>query len=132
MARKSSKEGPAKSTLIREYMAANPNASPKEVAAAVTAQGVECTSEYVSTIKAMDKAKQKAGKPKGKPGRPPGSGKKAAAAAAAEASAAPVAEAAPTGALSLETLLAAKKLATALGGVANAKAALDVLSKLGV
>lgn len=130
MARKSSKEGPAKSTLIREYMTANPSASPKEVAAAVTAQGVECTSEYVSTIKAMDKAKQKAGKPKGKPGRPPGSGKKAA--AAAEASAAPVAEAAPTGALSLDTLLAAKKLATALGGVANAKAVLDVLSKLGV
>lgn len=113
MAKKNSSKGPSASQAIRDYCAANPEAGPKDVAAALVAQGyVKVTPTYVSTIKSLDKAKGK--KPAGKPGRPKS-----------------VSSEAKSGTLSLDALLQAKKLAEQLGGVANAQAALDALAKLG-
>jgi hypothetical protein len=113
MAKKRSAGGPNKAQLIRDYMKDNPQAGPKDVADAVNNQhGLKLSAQYVSTIKALDK---KAGKKK--LGRPKGS--KAAAAPAA-------------GADVISSLLQAKKLADAMGGVANAKMALDALAKLGL
>ena len=110
-------EGPNKSARIREYMIANPKAGPKEVAQALVAEGLKVTAAYVSTVKALDKKSAKK-KSSGGPGRP---GRKPAAAAASTG-----------GSDLLSSLLQAKKLAEAMGGVANAKAALDALSKLGL
>ncbi|WP_254513864.1 hypothetical protein [Anatilimnocola floriformis] len=69
MAKKKS-AGINKSQVIRDYMAANPEAKPKDVAAALTAEhGVSFTPQAVSMTKSNDK---KAGKKKpGKRGPKP-------------------------------------------------------------
>jgi hypothetical protein len=66
-----------KSQIVRDALAKNPEASPKEIAAKLKAQGI--TAQYVSVVKSNSKAK-KAGKKSGakktvakkKPGRKPG------------------------------------------------------------
>ncbi|MDA1012973.1 MAG: hypothetical protein O3A00_00800 [Planctomycetota bacterium] len=50
MAKKSS-EGPTKSQAIRDYLKASPGAMPKEVVAALKAQGYDVTSTHVSVVK---------------------------------------------------------------------------------
>ena len=116
MAKKSGKQGPSASQVIRDYCSANPDQGPKVVAEALKAQGYENVSPgYVSTIKSLAKSKgKKKQKKAGKIGRPK--------AAANESKSA---------ALSLDTLLQAKKLAAQMGGVAKAQAALEALAKLG-
>lgn len=68
MAKKKS-AGVNKSQLIRDYMSANPDASPKAVAEAMSAQGVVVSPQFVSTTKSN--AKKAAGKKPGKRGPKP-------------------------------------------------------------
>jgi hypothetical protein len=60
---------PNKSQAIREALAANPKASPKEIAEIVnTKYALGVTGQYVSVIKSNDK--QQSGKPRRRRGRP--------------------------------------------------------------
>jgi len=112
--RKSRKDGPSKSQLIRDYMDANPGDGPQAVAAALkSSHGITVTPQFVSTIKSN--AKRKKGRRGRKPGRP------AAATAGSSAGGSKV---------SMEVLMAAKRFAQQLGGVGKAKAAVDTLAKL--
>lgn len=111
---KKSKGGRNKSRMIREYKAANPVAGPKEVAEAVTKTGLSVSAQFVSTV--LSNAKKKGGKV-GKPGRKPGRPAAAAAAIAAPSS-------------SIEHLIKAKKLIDQLGGVAEARAAINALAQI--
>lgn len=121
MAKKEDADSANKSQAIRDFLTANPKAKPRQVVAALKEQGHDITAAYVSTIKSLDKKKN--GKV-GRRGRPAGSTKAAAAAAAQ-----PVAAGNDN---FLQSLLTAKKLAEQLGGIAQAKAAIDALAKLGL
>lgn len=101
-----------KTQAVREYLAKHRTATPKEISAALKAQGVEVSSTYVSGIKCQVNRK-------------PGSRKQAKPAPAPEA-----VPAVPSDAVSLGLLQKAKKLAAQLGGVKAAKAAIDALSQL--
>ena len=100
----------AKTAAIKQALIANPTKSPKEIAEMVTEQGFETTANYVSGVKAKFGGK-----------------KKVKAAAAPEASAAP---AVPKDAISIGLLQKAKKLAAQLGGIKEAKAAIDALAQI--
>jgi len=106
------KSGVNKSQAIRDYVAANPTAKPNEVANALSKEGVSVTPQFVSTVKSMSKRKKGAKKRPGRPGRKPGPRK------------------ASDKGVSVESLQQAKKMADSMGGVDEAKKALDVLSKL--
>ncbi len=101
----------AKTAVIKQALIANPTKSPKEIAEMVTEQGFETTANYVSGVKAKFGGKQK----------------KVKAAAAPEASATP---AVPKDAISIGLLQKAKKLAAQLGGIKEAKAAIDALAQI--
>lgn len=109
---KKAKGGPNKSLEIRNYKEANPTASPKEIAEALNKSGVSVSAQFVSTV--LSNAKKKGGKI-GKRGRKPGRK--------------PGAAAGSTGG-GVEQLIKAKKMADALGGVENARAALNALAQL--
>jgi len=97
--------------IVAEY-AKNPEAKPRDIAAALNKKGLDVTSAYVSTIKA---SRKRDGKPLGEAvaSAPPSFKKK-------------------TGkdAISLEELQAAKNLADELGGIDQASRVLDALRKL--
>lgn len=107
MARKA-KSGTNKSAAIRDYKAANPIASPKEISEALSKSGMEVSAQFVSTV--LSNAKRNGGKV-GKRGRKPG-----------RAVALPVGE--------LQQLIQVKKFVDQIGGVEKAKAAVDVLARL--
>jgi hypothetical protein len=107
---KKTKEGPSKSDSIRAYLAENPKAGPTEIAQALAAKGIEVSIPLVSALK----AKAKGG----------GRGKKRGATRGGRKTTAGGSK------VSLETLLAAKKMAQQLGGVDKAREALDLLEKL--
>ncbi len=116
-------DGVNKSQAIREYLTANPDVKPIDVAKALSDKGIDVSPAFVSQIKL--KLKQGGGEPK-RPGRR----KKAAAAPrAAAAPAAPVAAAGSKGGFQTADLLEAKKLVDKLGA-AKALAAVELLSKL--
>jgi hypothetical protein len=96
-----------KSQAIRDYMKANPKASPKETSEALTQQGIKVTAAFVSTVKTQAKNKRQAKK-----------------------KAAPAAKPAISDKVSISTLVQAKKMAEQLGGVDKAKATLEALAKL--
>ncbi len=100
--------GVNKSQEIRDYMKDHPDEGPTAVAAALTAKGVDVTPEFVSTVKSTDLRKGKKGK-RGKRGR----------------------RAVP-GSISdtIKALESAKKLVDQLGGVSEAKSAIDAYAKL--
>ena len=102
----------SKTAAIKQALIANPTKSPKEIAEMVTEQGFETTANYVSGVKAKIGGKKR---------------KKAAPAAAAEAAAGPVV---PKDAVSIGLLQKAKKLAAQLGGIKEAKAAIDALAQI--
>lgn len=118
MAKKSG--GPNKSAAIREYVAANPEAKPKEIVDAMKSQGMDVSPAFVSTIKS--KSATGGNKKKAR-----GGGRPKAPRAAASAS---TARAGGGGELSVNQLVKAKKLADELGGVANARAVLEALEKI--
>jgi hypothetical protein len=117
-------DGVNKSQAIREYLTANPDVKPIDVAKALSEKGIDVSPAFVSQIKL--KLKQGGGEPK-RPGRR----KKAAAAprAAAAAAAAPAAAAGSKGGFQTADLLEAKKLVDKLGA-AKALAAVELLAKL--
>jgi hypothetical protein len=100
-----------KTQAIKAALKANPKKGPKGIADLLQAQGLDVTPAYVSTIKTNLKAKKR---------------KKVAVPAAAPEPAPAV----PKDAVSLGLLQKAKKLAAQLGGIKEAKAAIDALSQL--
>ena len=99
-----------KSAKIREYKAANPAEGPTAISKALNAQGIKVTPQQVSTTLNNDKKKEAT--------QPARRGPKPGAAVVAKSN------------ISFEEVMKAKRLASELGGVANAKAALDALSKI--
>jgi hypothetical protein len=122
MAKKAAASGINKSEVIREYKSKNPSMGPKAIAEKLKVEhGEEVSAQFVSTVLSMAKKRDDKGAPRRGRGRPPGSGKAATAAKLT---------AKPAGGLSVELLLKAKKLASELGGVEEAKAALDALARI--
>jgi ribosomal protein S8 len=101
----------AKTAAIKQALIANPTKSPKEIAELLKEQGFVTTANYVGGVKSGMRAKKKA--------------RKAAAAPAPDT--APVV---PKDAVSVGLLVKAKKLAQELGGVKEAKTALNALAQL--
>jgi cobalamin biosynthesis protein CobT len=105
-----------KSQLVRDYLGKNPKATPKSIAIALGQQGVVVTPNYVSIVKFQMK-------------RLRGRGRRPVVVAPDAVETKPV-ETKVSEKFSLETLIQAKKLAEALGGVDNARQALAALSKI--
>ncbi|MEX2187002.1 MAG: hypothetical protein WD875_09425 [Pirellulales bacterium] len=108
MARKA-KSTVNRSQAIRDYLAKSPKASPTEIKEALAKEGIEVSDSLISAVKYKKKAKGKRGK---KRGRPAGATAKAAS-------------------VSVESLVAAKKMVNQLGGIAAAEKAIGILKRLG-
>ena len=107
MARKAATvEGPSKSEAIRSYKNANPDAGPKAIAAALGDDGIDVTPAFVSTVLSNDKRKTGRIGGRGRGRRPSG------------------------GDASLDNLIQAKKLAEQMGGIEQARAALNALERI--
>ena len=108
------KTGVSKSQAIRDYLAKNPNATASEVVPALAGKGIKVTPGLVSNVKSTSgpkrRRKKKAGRKKVVKRRRPGRR------SAAE--------------LSAKDLIAAKQLADQLGGIGEARRALDTLERL--
>jgi hypothetical protein len=102
----------AKTVAIKQVLIANPTKSSSEIVELLKEQGFETTANYVRTMKTKLKGKRK---------------KKAAPAPAPEAEAASVV---PKDAVSIGLLQRAKKLAAQLGGIKEAKTAIDALAQI--
>jgi hypothetical protein len=100
----------AKTAAVKAALKAHKDKSPKEIAELLTASGIPTTAGQVSNIKSVLARKRKAK-----------------AAPAAEEAAEPVV---PKDAVSVALLVKAKKLVQELGGVKEAKAALNALAQL--
>lgn len=114
--------GASKSDLIRSTSAENPSAGPTEVAKLIqSTHSIKVSPAMVSTVLSQDRTR--GGKP-AKRGRPPKAagkpGRKAAATAASGRNSG----------VSIETLVRIKKLADEMGGVNEAKRALDALTQI--
>jgi len=100
-----------KSQAIRDFLAADPDAAPKDVEAALAKEGIKVSSALICTVKSKVKAKGKpkkaATKKKTAAKKPPASDK-----------------------IALSALLEAKKLAQQLGGIDAAKQAINALAQL--
>lgn len=144
---KNVRKGSSASQAIRDYCRDNPDKAPKEVASEMVARGfTKVTAGYVSTIKSLAKkaaaegatsstssskaenAASDVSKGGAKRGRKPAgistesrSGSKSAKGVSSDS----------TKEYPIDLLIAVKKLADSIGGVANALAALNALSKLG-
>jgi hypothetical protein len=94
-----------KSAAIRDYKAANPTASPKEIAEALGKSGMEVSAQFVSTV--LSNAKKKGGKV-GKRGRKP--------------------MAVPMD--NIQQLIQVKKFVDQIGGLEKAKAAVNALAQI--
>ena len=102
----------SKTAAIKAALRANPEKLPKEIAELMNAEGWDVTAQRISVVKSALKAKKKT---------------KKAAAPAPEPEAGPVV---PKDAVSVGLLVKAKKLVKELGGVKEAKAALNALAQL--
>ena len=106
--------GVNKSQAIRDCLATNPKATPNEIVAALGKKGIKVSPGLASNVKYTSgpkrRLKKKTGKKKVVKRRRPGRR------SAAE--------------LSADDLLAAKQLADQLGGIQEARRALDTLEKL--
>ena len=103
----------SKSAAIREYISANPSAGPTAIYDALTKQGIKVSKGLVSVVKY---SKPKSGKRRDRPVK------------AQAASTKGVSK--PSGSMSASDLIAAKKLADSIGGIAKTREALDLLEKL--
>ena len=113
MVKKTNPEAPrgAKTAAIRQALIANPTKTAKEIAELMKEQGFETTANYVGALKTKMGGKKR--RKKAKPVAPE----------AAD-------PAVPKDAVSIGLLQKAKKLAAQLGGIKEAKAAIDALSQL--
>jgi hypothetical protein len=103
----------AKTAAIKQALNDNPQKTAKEIAEIVKGQGFETTANYVGTLKNKMSGKKRK--------------KRRAAAPAPEAVATP---AVPKDAVSVALLQKAKKLAAQLGGIKQAKSAMDALAQI--
>ncbi len=106
-----------KSQAIRDYKQANPSHKPAKIAEALGKQGIEVSAQFVSTILSTSKKKKKIGKP----GRPKGSASSQTKRADGQVSSTDV---------SFEALLNVKQIVIEMGGIAQARAALNALEQL--
>lgn len=118
--------GPSKSDLIRTTSAENPSAGPTEIAKMIqSAHNTKVSPAMVSTVLSQDRTR--GGKP-AKRGRPPkATGAKAGRKAASSAGRS---GGGGGGGVSIETLVRIKQLADEMGGVDQARKALDALSQI--
>jgi hypothetical protein len=103
MARKA-KSGINKSAAIRDYKAANPTASPKEIAEALSMSGMEVSAQFVSTVLSNAKRGGKVGNRGRKPMAMPMD--------------------------NTQQLLQVKKFVDQIGRLQKAKAAVNVLAQI--
>jgi hypothetical protein len=116
---KSGGRGSNKSDAVREYLAANPAASPIQVQQALKARGIAISASLASAIKYAKRG----------PGRPKGSGRGRRAATVSRPVGRPPASRS-NGWFSAEDLMAAKAFVDRIGGAAAARKALDLLAQL--
>jgi len=103
----------SKSQAVRDYLAEHPRAKPKEISSAVkTAHGLDISRQMISTIKTKWRRTNRGR------GRPAGAAGKVGRPRASEAR------------ITIEDLVSAKKLASQMGGVERAQAALAALARL--
>ena len=102
----------AKTLAVRQALSDNPGKPLAEISAMLKEQGFDASAAYISKIKSKIQGKRK---------------KRKKAAAPAPEALAPVL---PKDAVSLGLLQKAKKLAAQLGGVKEAKAAIDALAQI--
>ena len=114
----------SKSAAVRDFIKANPKAAPKEIHETLSKKGVDVSLALISKIKYTDKktpARKKKRRGPGRPrkttaaarnGRRPGRPKKA------------------QGLIQLDDLQAAKEFSDAVGGLDEARAAIDALHSL--
>jgi hypothetical protein len=105
--------GPNKSAAIREYKSKHAEAGPKDIANALTADGLKVSAGFVSTVLSNDK--RRGGKGRRKGGRRMGRPAKSSAVGGGDA---------------LSKLVLAKKMSDRLGGVEQARAALNALAQI--
>lgn len=115
MAKRKNAAGGNKSSAIRDYIAENPNAMPKEIHDALTKRGIKVSKGLVSVVKY---SKPKSGKRRGRSVK------------AQAASTMGVAKLLSSGSMPATDLIAAKQLADSLGGIAKTREALELLEKL--
>lgn len=96
-----------RSQAIRDYLAKNAKASANEIKEALAKEGIKVSDSLISAVK-YKKPKGKRGKKRGRPAGAASNG----------------------GAISIDSLLAAKKMVDQLGGLAAAEKLLAVLRKL--
>ena len=96
-----------KSEAIRNYLAAQPNATPNEIVAGLKQQGITVSPGLASNVKYTSGRPRKGPKRRGRP-----------------------AKTESNGALSVSDLVEAKKLADQLGGIEQARQALATLEEL--
>lgn len=96
----------SKSAAIRDYIAANPKATPKEIHEALTKQDIKLSLALVNAVKySKPKSARRLGRTKHKP-------------------------AASGSSISAAELIAAKQLADSLGGIKQTREALELLERL--
>ena len=117
MAKRASNNGASKSEAIRHYKNSHQDAGPTAIAAALTKEGTKVTPAFVSTV--LSNAKRKSNKRGRKMGRRKMVRRGRRPAVIARSSSDPVGR-----------LIQAKKLAEQMGGVEQARAALDALAKI--
>ncbi|MFG0262095.1 MAG: hypothetical protein ACF788_06880 [Novipirellula sp. JB048] len=108
---------------IRDYYKAHPNAKPMQVSADLKKQGIEVSTQYVSTIRST--SKKKPGKV-AKPGRP---SKKKSITTSSRSSA----SRAPANGKQqayFDSLVRLKEVTRELGGISQTRAALDALEEI--
>ncbi|OYP28961.1 hypothetical protein [Rhodopirellula sp. MGV] len=118
MAKKSG--GPNKSLEIRNFLAKNPEAKPRQVVEAMKAKGIDVSAQFVSTVKSTSK---KTGGVQRRPGRPAGTTKKASAAGRRPAAAS------SGNKISVDSLIRLKEVVEELG-IEETRVALNTLEKL--
>jgi hypothetical protein len=119
MAAKARTKRGEKTQAVRDYLTNNPDASARDVAAALKQQGITVSETYIYNIKS------RTGKPKRKGSRRKAKGNTNGAAATRSTTGA-----SPVDSQSMDALFAAKEFADKLGGIGKAKAVLDVLARL--
>ncbi len=102
-----------KTLAIKEYCTKNPKAKPREIAEALKAQGIDVTTQYISSIRTKFGLSRRK-----KPRRP-----KAAASAAGRPTTRRVA-------VAYESLVEAKKFVRSIGDVERARQALEAYANL--
>ena len=115
------------SASIRDYLAKHPDASNKEVIAGLKAMGVKVKDALISNVKWTDKKNSKVTASARRKGQSSSAGRQKAGTGSASGTAAARPDA---GRVTMEELLEAKHLVSKLGGIEQARQALEALRQL--